>query len=236
MTQIFDSLHMGLEKVVEMASKNIKAILGALVALLVLGGIWTGLNVSKNSKEKAGFSALSPFERDYNNWKVAQNPNPEATEKPPVVDQEKLFNDLTQLVKSKPDLKATQLASLMLADLGFTLGKEKEVLETLSSVKASTSDDLLSSIAMIKKGDLQANQNQCDQALATWSTILKSKKNVFLKDLVHLKSGLCEEKLAQKEKALAHYDSVINMKDLKADRWAYKEAQKYKRALSWSQN
>lgn len=236
MTQIFDSLQVGLEKIVEFAEKNLKVVLGVIVALLVLGTIIAGLSYNNKSQELAGFADLSTLDRDYNNWKMGQTPDPASQEKPPVVNTEKLFSDLAQLIKSKPDLKASQMAALMLADLGNTLGKEKEVLDVMQSLKTSSSKDLLSNIATLKKGDLLANQGQCEQALSTWSGLLKSKDNLFLKDLVHLKSGLCEEKLFQKDKALGHYNSIIGMKDLKADRWAYKEAQKYKRALTWSQN
>lgn len=236
MTQIFDSLQIGLEKAAEFAEKNLKLIIGILVSLLVLGSMIAGFSYKKKTQEVAGFADLSPLDREYNNWKMGQTPDPTSKEKPPEVNTEKLFTDLVQLVQSKPDLKASQMAALMLADLGFSLGKEKDVLDVMQNLKSLNNNDLLSAIATLKKGDLQANQNQCEQALTTWSNLLNSKNNLFLKDLVHLKSGLCEEKLSQKDKALGHYNSVIGMKDLKADRWAYKEAQKYKRALSWSQN
>lgn len=235
MTQFFDSMQVGLEKVAEFIGQNVKVFIGVFAALIIIGTALTGFSYNKKSQEVAGFSDLSPLESEYNKWKMGQTPNPESTEKPPVVDTEKLFSDLSKLIESKPHLKASQLASLMLADLGFSLGKEKEVLDAMKNLKSS-SGDLLSAVATLKKGDLLANQNQCDQALTTWTDLLKSKNYPFLKDLVHLKSGLCEEKLLQKDKALGHYNSVIGMKDLKADRWAYKEAQKYKRALTWSQN
>ena len=45
-----------------------------------------------------------------------------------------------------------------------------------------------------------------------------------------------KKKLNQKDKAISHYDAIITMKSAKPDRWAIKEAQKFKRALQWSQN
>ncbi len=128
------------------------------------------------------------------------------------------------------------MAALMLSDLASSLSKDTELLELFETTFKKTDEQLLTGLSNLKKGDLQANQDKCDLALKTWEPLLKTKKLQFLSEMAHLKSGLCAEKLNQKEKALSHYDSVINLKDEKTDRWAYREAQKYKRALTWSQN
>lgn len=236
MTQIFDKLNAGLEKFASFCASNAKIVVGLFMSLLLVGSAIAGIGYKKKSAETAAFAELSTLERDFNNWKMSLSPNPEAKEKPAAVDTTQLSAKLTDFVKSKSDLKASHLASLMLVELGTALGQEAEVLKTLDSVPSKSNGQLLEGLATLKKGDLFANQNQCDQALKTWAQVVGQKKLPFLKDMAHLKSGLCEEKLSQKDKALMHYESVITAKDLKADRWAYKEAQKYKRALTWTQN
>ena len=236
MIQIFDKINAGLEKFVSLCAANAKIVVGLFISLLLVGSAIAGMGYKKKSAETAAFSELSVLEREFNNWKLSLSPNPESKEKPAAVDTAKLQTQLTDFIKNKPELKASHLASLMLVELGTSLGQEAEILKVLETLPLKSNGQLLEGLATLKKGDLFANQNQCDQALKAWSQIVGQKKLPFLKDMAHLKSGLCEEKLAQKDKALMHYESVISAKDLKTDRWAYKEAQKYKRALTWTQN
>jgi|GEM_PF-3127894 len=236
MIQVFDKINAGLEKFASFCAANAVIVMGLLISLLLVGSALAGIGYKKKSSETAAFSELSVLERDFNDWKSSLSPNPDLKEKPVAVDTAKLQTQLTDFIKNKADLNASHLASLMLVELGTSLGQEAEVLKTLKARPLKSNGQLLEGLASLKMGDLLANSNQCDQALKTWAQILDQKKLPFLKDLAHLKSGLCEEKLAQKNKALMHYESVIAAKDLKSDRWAYKEAQKYKRALTWTQN
>lgn len=215
-----------LEKLIELCGKNIKLVLGAGIALVLVAASAAALNYKKKSEESAAFAELAKIEKEFNQWKEAKIK----------VEPEPLYKNLSDFVQSKASLQAGRLAALMATEVGVSLSKESELLQLFESSFKKNDDQLLTGLAVLKKGDLQANQEKCDEALKTWEGLLKKKHLQFLSELAHLKSGLCEEKLNQKDKAISHYDAILKAKDEKSDRWSYKEAQKYKRALQWSKN
>ncbi len=226
-----------IEKLVESAAKNIKAVLGVFILALVVGSAYTGYLLNQQSKESKAFGELARLEKSWGEWKsqAAGSAAPEAKENSKI-DAEALFKDLQDFSQKNSQLQAGQLAALMMSDVGSNLQKEEELLSYYEKNVSSSSGQLLRALSVLKKGDLQANKNQCEVAIKTWEPLLKQKKLDYLVDLAHLKTGLCFEKLNQNDKALGHYEAVINMKSAKPDRWAHKEAQKFKRALQWSQN
>lgn len=232
-----DKLNSGLEKATEWAGKNSKLVLGLFIAILVIGGVATAVSYKNSKDQGAAFAKLAPLEKEFSNWKLGQNPDP--TQKPatppPKVNPEELYNKLVQFVDQNGDTKASQMAVLMATELAYTLNKEAQVLELVDKKVKINGKSVLSGLTLMKKGDWLANADKCDEAIKTWQEVISKKDWSYLHDFAHLKSGLCFEQLAKTSDAEAQYDRVINMKDGKADRWAYKEAQKFKRALKWSQ-
>ena len=226
-----------LENLVEAASKNIKVIISVIILTIVGASAYTGYVINQQSKESQAFGELAQLEKTWGEWKsqLTSPPNPKEKEDPKV-DSQKLFDDLQAFSQKYPNLQAGQLAALMMSDVAGSLKKEEQLLSFYEKHLNKTNGQLLVALSLLKKGDLQANQNQCEVAIKTWEPLLTQKKLVYLADLAHLKSGLCFEKLNQKDKAISHYDAVLTMKSAKTDRWAHKEAQKFKRALQWSQN
>lgn len=233
----FDKVNSALESIAEWAGKNTNLVLGAFVGLLLLGGIATAFNYKKKSNESAALADYAKLERDYTNWKMAQNPNP--ADKPantPKVDPQDLFNKLVQFVENKGDTSASQMAILMASELAKDLNKEADVLSLVDKKLKLSGKSVLSALTLMKKGDFLANSDKCEDAVKVWKEVTDKKAWSYLHDFARLKSGLCFEQLSKFQDAEAQYDQIINAKDAKQDRWAYKEAQKFKRSLKWSQN
>lgn len=229
-----------LEKGLEYCGKNINLVLGSIAALALVGVIFAGLKYKSDAEEEKAFAALAKIEKSWTDWKTSQDTDkkeaaPKDSNKKSV-DPAELYSNLQEFSKKHSHLQAGRLAALMMTEVGMSLSKESEMLTIFEQSFKKSDGQLLSALSVLKKGDLQANQNQCEVAVKTWDQLLSKKKMGFLSDLAHLKSGLCHEKLNQKEKALTHYEAIISAKDSKSDRWASREAQKYKRALEWSQN
>jgi tetratricopeptide (TPR) repeat protein len=225
-----------IEKLIEDAAKNIKVIASLLVVALVAGAAYTGYIINQQSKESEAFGKLASLEKSWGEWKTQTISPPNSAKSENQVDPQILFNDLQSFSQKYSDLQAGQLAALMMSEVGSSLKKEDELLSYFEKQNKKSNGQLLTALSVLKKGDLQANQNQCEVAIKTWEPLLKQKNQDYLADLAHLKMGLCYEKLNQKDKAISHYEAVITMKSAKPERWAHKEAQKFKRALQWSQN
>lgn len=231
-----ENLNSALEKLASLAGQHAKIVVSVFIGLILVGAAMAGLGHQKNSKETQAFVEFSTLEKDFNNWKLAMSPQPpgQTADKTPKVDPQDLFTKLTKFIDAKGDLKASQMAALMAADLGNTLNKDSEVLDLIQKKLKNSGSSLLNGLALLKQGDLLVNSDKCDQAITVWTKLSKGQTWSYLQDFAHLKMGLCYEKLAQNDQAQVQYEMILKAKDSKTDRWAYKEAQKYKRALTWS--
>lgn len=232
-----DKINSGLEKAADWAHKNSKIVLGLFIALIVVGGVAATLSYKNKQEQGKSFAKLAPLEKEFTNWKAGQNPDPaqKPATPPAKVNADELFGKLVQFIEQNGDNKASQMAALMATELAYTLNKEAQVLELVDKKMKIGGKSVIAGLTLMKKGDWLANADKCEDAVKTWQEVLSKKDWSYLHDFAHLKSGLCFEQLAKHSDAEVQYDRVINMKDAKTDRWAYKEAQKFKRALKWSQ-
>lgn len=234
---IIDRINSALESAAEWAGKNLNLVLGIFVAFIVLGAVATGIHYKNQSEETKALGAYAQLEKEYSDWKAGQAPNqnPE-TPPPPKVDTEALFAKIVGFINVHGDTKASRLAVLMASELAQTLNKESEMLSLVNDKLESSGKSLLDGLTLMKKGDWLADNDKCDEALGTWKVVISQKKAwPYLQDFAHLKSGLCSEKLSQFAEAENHYDQVISAQETQKERWAYKQAQKLKRSLRWSQ-
>jgi len=235
-SNFLDSFHSRLEAAAHWVGKNLNFVLGLLVVLLVAGSLVAGLNYRKQRQEGAALADYSQIERDYSNWRLSQNPNPaDKTPPPPKVNPEELLTRVIKFIEAKGETAASQMAVLMASDLAQSLNKESEVLAAIEKNMKVTGKSVLGGLTLLKKGDWLANADKCEEAIQVWRQVMNEKAWTYLHDFARLKSGLCFEQLARYTEAEAQYDQVLNAKDARQDRWIYKEAQKFKRSLKWSQ-
>ena len=239
-------------------SKNITLVIGVIVGLLVMGGIYTAVDYFNGQKESHLQGEMSRVEHQYTEKKTkfkdaeqAENAKKPASAKKdknetpaPVLvkatgDLEKDYgpevSGFEDLVAKNPNSKAGQMSAIYLADLYSEYKQPGKAIEALNKVAPQNEPtDVVSALVINLKAGLLADQGDCAQALQIWQKIMAQKKMDYLHDEAKLRSAVCYEKMNETAKAEQFYIELsknTSSKDQAEDKAATEDAKKYLRLL-----
>lgn len=228
-----DQMTQGLGRFAEWVTKNIVIVVGAIVGLLVLGGVISVVDYFSNQKESDLQGKMSRVEHQYTEKKTkfkdaeqsdsakalaaakAEAKKDKKDEKvPPVVkasgDLEKDYGPevagFEELVAKNALSKAGQMSAIYLAEIYSEYKQPEKALDALNKVAPKNEpSDVVSALAVNLKAGLLADKGDCAQAVDIWQKIISQKKIDYMHDEAKLRSAVCYEKLNDTAKAEKYY-------------------------------
>lgn len=223
--------------------KQWKLVLGLFIAIIVIGGGLSFINIQKENREQIAQASYFMAEKKFLELKNRKNPpapaDPKAKAAPPVTEATPaeyaaIKPDFEKLIADYPHSKAAQMSSMYLADI---LVSEKNLDQALATLKKVESKDqgLLNTLVQQQIGQLEADKDQCAEAVKTWQKIIDRKEASFLHNDLKIQQALCYKKLNENQKAEEILTNLANQKtetSLEASATS-KEASKYLRLLQF---
>lgn len=245
-------------KVLLLMEKNLKAIVGSIVAILV---IVFGIYLMNNASEKKEMALQGDYYRIEKSYlkklEEAQKTKTEKLEKEAAADNkadakksddkkpvatadedqtkpsEKYKDDIADfagLIAKVPNSKAAAMAALTVANIYFESKNWEEGQKVLEQVyQHQKKNNLIKGLLTHSLGVAQANLGKCEVAIQTWASLLKDKNYEFMADELKLKTAICQQQLGQAQQA----EEILNGLKAKTDSPQSRVAEKYLRFFKY---
>ncbi|MFP5519980.1 MAG: hypothetical protein ACLGGX_08760 [Bdellovibrionia bacterium] len=240
-----DQIQTELQKGFKWTTKHSNSVIGAVIAFILLGGVYSGWQVWKTAQEEKNQEAYYLLEKNLLEKKRAlAEARAQAKDQAPELAPEKLdadygttVADLKKFVTENPQKIGSRMGAILLVDIFREYKMLEEAKKLVQDLEPHLKKgELTSALLWSQWGNILADTNDCQGALQKWETVIAQKNLSYAHAEIKLRMGLCYENLQQADKAEALYAEVSKLEGEGVDFNATKEAEKYLKLLKAKKN